>query len=132
MRLMIIEKGSVNAAVFIAFQKRLIASAKRAIFRIVDRAPAHRAKKTAAFASTPGGNLRLFFLPPYAPDRNPDPLVGEHLEAAGRMALTGQDDFNRKVRSSMRHRQNDPEKIRSFARKLSLKYTAGMGSDLMD
>jgi hypothetical protein len=82
MRLMIIEKGSVNAAVFIAFQKRLIASAKRAIFRIVDRAPAHRAKKTAAFASTPGGNLRLFFPPPYSPDRNPDPLLGEHLEAA--------------------------------------------------
>jgi len=39
MRLMIIEKGSVNAAVFIAFQKCLIAGAKRTIFRIVDRAP---------------------------------------------------------------------------------------------
>jgi hypothetical protein len=65
MRLMIIEKGSVNAAVFIAFQKR---------------------------------------------------------ESARRLALTGQDDFDRKVRSSVRQRQNEPEKIRSFVRKPSLKY----------
>jgi len=41
MRLMIIEKGSVNAAVF-TFLKRLIAGAKRTIFLIVDRGTAHR------------------------------------------------------------------------------------------
>jgi hypothetical protein len=38
------------------------------------------------------------------------------------MAITGKDDFNRKVRPSMRQPQNAPEKIRSFARKPSLKY----------
>ena len=69
-----------------------------------------------------GGCARL--LPPYAPDRNPGALVWKHLEAAGRMAVTGKDDFKRKVRSSMRQLQNDPEKIRSFYRKPSLKYAA--------
>jgi hypothetical protein len=123
MRLMIIEKGSVNAAVFIAFQKRLIASAKRAIFRIVDRAPAHRAKKTAAFASTPGGTCACSFRRPIPQTATPIRCWG-NISKRRRMALTGQDDFNRKVRSSMCHRQNDPEKIRSFARKLSLKYAA--------
>jgi hypothetical protein len=52
----------------------------------------------------------LFFLPPYAPDRNPGASVGKHLEAAGRMAITGQDDFKAKVRSSMRQPQNGPGK----------------------
>jgi transposase len=42
---------------------------------IVDRGSAHRAKKVSAFAQTLGGKLRLFFLPPYPPDRNPDELV---------------------------------------------------------
>jgi len=72
----------------------------------------------------------LFFLPPYAPDRNPGTLVGKHLEADGRMALTGKDYFNRKLRSSMRQRQNAREKIRSFAGKPSLKYAARMCGDL--
>ena len=106
--------------------KRLIAGAKRAIFLIVDRGPAHRAKKTKAFVETLGGKLRLFFLPPYSPDRNPDELVWKHLKAdtVGRMAVTDKDDFKRKVRSSMRHLQDNPEKIRSFYQTPSLKYAA--------
>jgi transposase len=42
---------------------------------IVDRGSAHRAKKVSAFVQTLDGKLRLFFLPPYSPDRNPDELV---------------------------------------------------------
>jgi transposase len=125
MRFMIKESG-VNAAVFIEFLQRLVAGAKRTIFLIVDRGSAHRAKKTAAFVETLGGKLRLFFLPPYSPDRNPDELVWKHLKAdtVGRMAVTSKDDFQRKVRSSMRQLQNDPKKIRSFYQKPSLKYAA--------
>ncbi|MDQ6702174.1 MAG: transposase [Pseudomonadota bacterium] len=64
MRFMIIGKGSVNADVFIEFLRRLVAGAKRTIFLIVDRGPAHRAKKVSAFVQTLGGKLRVFFLPP--------------------------------------------------------------------
>jgi transposase len=58
---------------------------------IVDRGPAHRAKKTKAFVETLGGKLRLFFLPTYSPDRNPDELGWKHLKAdkVGRMAVSG-------------------------------------------
>jgi transposase len=126
MRFMIKEKGGVNAAVFVEFLKRLITGAKRAIFLIVDRGPAHIAKKTKAFVESLNGRLRLFYLPPYSPDRNPDELVWKHLKAdtVGRMATTNKADFQTKVRSSMRQLQNDPEKIRSFYRKPSLKYAA--------
>ena len=65
MRLMIIDKGSVNADVFIEFLKRLIKGTEREIFLIVDRGSAHRAKKVSAFVQTLGGKLRLFFLPLY-------------------------------------------------------------------
>jgi transposase len=86
--------------------------------------------KAAAFVATLGGKLRLYFLPPYPPDRNPGALVWKHLEAAGRMAITGKDDIHRKVRSSIRQRQNDSEKIRAFDRKPSLKYAASICSNL--
>jgi hypothetical protein len=56
----------------------------------------------------------------------PDELVWKHLKAdtLGRMAVTGKDDFKAKVRSSMRQLQGNPEKIRSFYQKPSLKYAA--------
>ncbi len=126
MRFMIKDKGGVNAEVFIEFLKRLIAGAKRPIILIVDRGPAHIAKKTRAFVQSLNGKLRLFYLPPYSPDRNPDELVWKHLKAdtVGRMAISSKDDFTSKVRSSMCQLQNDPEKIRSFYQKPSLKYAA--------
>jgi len=126
MRFMIVEKGGVNADVFIEFLKRLIAGAKRVIFLIVDRGPAHVAKKTKAFVQSLNGSLRLYYLTPYSPDRNPDELVWKHLKAdtVGRMAVTNRDDFKSKVRSSMRELQNNPAKIRAFYQKPSLQYAA--------
>src|SRR6266849_9318907 len=126
MRFMIKDRGGVNADVFIEFLKRLITGAKRAIFLIVDRGPAHIAKKTKAFVGSLNGRLRLFYLPPYSPDRNPDELVWKHLKAdtVGRMAITNLDDFRTKVKSSMLSLQRTPEKIRSFFQKPSLKYAA--------
>ena len=75
MRFMIKEKGGVNADVFIEFLKRLMVGAKNKIFLIVDRGPAHIAKKTQTFVASLGGRLKLFHFPPYSPDTNPDELV---------------------------------------------------------
>ena len=126
MRFMIKDQGGVNAAVFIEFLKRLVIGVTRTIFLIVDRGAAHRAKKTSAFVETLGGKLKLFFLPPYSPDRNPDELVWKHLKAdtVGRMVTTGKADFKSKVASSMRRLQKNPRKICSFYQKPSLKYAA--------
>jgi transposase len=126
MRFMIIDKGSVNADVFIEFLKRLIKGAERNIFLIVDRGSAHRAKKVSAFVATPGGKLRLFFLPSYAPDHNPDEFVWKHLKAdtVGRIVVNSREDFEKKVRGSMRNLQSDKRKLISFFQKPSLKYAA--------
>ena len=74
MRFMVKEKGGVNADVFIEFLKRLLVGETRKIFLIVDRGPAHRAKKTKAFVETLAGRLKLFFLPGYSPELNPDEM----------------------------------------------------------
>jgi transposase len=126
MRFMIKEKGGVNAAVFIEFLRRLMVGSKSKIFLIVDRGPAHVAKKTKAFVASLGGALQLFYLPPYSPDRNPDELVWKHLKAdtVGRAAVASLLDFRNKVKSSMLSLQRNPDKIRSFFQKPSLKYAA--------
>ena len=126
MRFMIKEKGGVNADVFIEFLRRLLIGSKNRIFLIVDRGPAHVAKKTKAFVASLGGRLRLFYLPPYSPDKNPDELVWKHLKAdtVGRTSITSFDDFKDKVRSSMLSLQRNPAKIRAFFQKPSLQYAA--------
>jgi transposase len=126
MRFMIIEKGGVNADVFIEFIKRLLTGAKRKIFLIVDGGPAHIAKRTRDFVASLQGALRLFFLPPYSPDRNPDELVWKYVksETVGRMAVTSKDEFLKKVRSALLSLQKLPDRIRSFFQKESLRYAA--------
>jgi transposase len=126
MRFMIKEKGGVNAGVFIEFPKRLMAGAARPVFLIVDRGPAHRAKKTKAFVETLGEKLKLFFPPPYSPDRDPDELPWKHPKAdtAGRMVTASKADFKEKVVASMRGLQKRPEKISAFNQKPSLEYAA--------
>jgi transposase len=120
------EKGGVNADVFIEFLRRLTVGAKNKIFLIVDRGPAHVAKKTNAFVASLDGKLRLFYLAPYSPDRNPDELVWKHLKAdtVGRTSITSLDVFKAKVKSSMLSLQRNPQKVRSFLHKPSLKYAA--------
>jgi transposase len=126
MRFMIKEKGGVNADVFIEFIRRLLIGCENKIFLIVDRGPAHIAKKTKEFVASLEGRLRLFYLPPYSPDRNPDELVWKHLKAdtVGRTSITSFDDFKDKVRSSMLSLQRSPAKIRAFFQKTSLQYAA--------
>ena len=125
MRFMTTE-GGVNAGVFIEFLKRLLSGAPHKIFLIVDRGPAHRAKKTKAFVESLGGALRLFFLPPYSPDLNPDELVWNHLKThtVGRTTTDNKQSFRGKVLSSMCSLQNTPKKIAAFFQKPSLKYAA--------
>jgi transposase len=126
MRFMIKEKGGVNADAFIEFLRRLMIGSKNRVFLIVDRGPAHVAKKTKAFVASLGGRLRLFYLPPYSPDRNPDELVWKHLKAdtVGRASIVSFNDFKGKVRSSMLSLQRSPAKIRAFFQKPSLRYAA--------
>jgi len=83
-------------------------------------------KKTKAFVAGLDGKLRLFYLPPYSPDRNPDKLVWKHLKAdtVGRTSITSLDDFKAKVRSSMLSLQRNRQKVRSLFKKPSLKYAA--------
>jgi len=124
MRFMIKEKGSVNAAVFIEFLKRLIAGAKKPVYLIVDRCSAHISKKTKAFNTRWKVEIILsatLFAKPQSRR-----VSVEHLKAdtIGRMVTTSKADFKGKVVASVRSRQKRPEKIRGFYQKPSLKYAA--------
>ena len=118
--------GKLNAGVFIGFLKRLAAGAGRPVFLVVDGHPAHKAAKVKAFVETLGGKLRLFFLPSYSPDLNPDELVRNNLKnhGAGRREITGPEQLKEPVLGHMRSMQKNGTLVRSFYQAPSTKYAA--------
>jgi len=75
--------GKLNAALFIAFLAGFLKGRKKPVFLVVDGLPAHKAKSVAKYVQSLKGKLELHFLPPYAPDLNPDEFVWQHLKQNG-------------------------------------------------
>lgn len=84
-----ITHGRVGARVFIDFIKRLIHNAPGPIFLIVDGHPAHKAIIVKKFVESSKDKFRLFFLPAYSPELNPDERVWNDLKnsAIGRKTI---------------------------------------------
>ncbi len=78
MRFMIKEKGGVNADVFIEFLRRLLVGAKNKIFLIVDRGPAHVAKKTKSFVAGLDGSPCSATLKKFDPSSTSPPSNTPH------------------------------------------------------
>jgi transposase len=77
-----LHEGTVNAQVFREFLRRLMIGQSTPVFLIVDGHPAHRARLVREFVEQQGGRLKLWFLPPYSPELNPDELVWGHVKQA--------------------------------------------------
>jgi transposase len=119
-------KGRVNAHVFTEYLRRLIHGAKRPVFLIVDGHPAHKAAVVRRFVESTNGMLRLFILPPYSPELNPDEFVWNDLKThgVGRKAILGPDHLETEVRSHLMRVQRNRKKVRSFFRAESTAYAA--------
>lgn len=117
-------KGRVNAGVFIEFLKRLVHNADRPIYLIVDGHSAHKAKKVERFVEALDGRLRLFFLPPYSPELNPDECVWNDLKnnAIGRKVITDADMMRREVTRFLRFLQRTPDRIRAYFNSATMRY----------
>ena len=115
LRFMVV-KGGVGAKVFISFLKRLMHGRRRPVFLIVDGHPSHRAKLVKSYLESTNGHLRLFSLPPYSPELNPDELVWNDVKNNGvaRSIVNGPRDLHRVVVGRLRFLQKRPDRIRSF------------------
>ena len=121
-------KGRVGASVFINFIKRLLHGSERMIFLIVDGHPTHKAKSVIKFIESEPvkKHFRLFFLPPYSPELNPDERVWNDLKnnAVGKQAITAPDQMRGAVISHLRFIQKTPNRVRSYFNNETTKYAA--------
>jgi transposase len=115
MRFMVVD-GRVNADVMCQFIDRLMKGAARLIFLILDGHPTHKAKKLRTHIESYQGKLRVFYLPAYSPQLNPDEHVWNEVKShgVGRMKISGPDQLKTQVVGCLRHLQKSPAKIRGF------------------
>lgn len=125
LRFMVV-RGGVGAGVFIEFLKRLMHGQRRPVYLIVDGHPSHRSKKVKAYLESLRNKLRLFFLPPYSPELNPDELVWNDVKnnGVGRTLVHHPKDLMRAVVGRLRYLQKSPDIVRSFFQAPDTRYAA--------
>jgi hypothetical protein len=77
-----VERGKIRATPRISIPVHAIV--------IVDGHPIHKAKLVRAYVDSLKGQLKLFYLPPYSPQLNPDEQVWAHVKRHVSKRLAGQ------------------------------------------
>jgi transposase len=120
-------EGKFNSTVFIDFVKRLLRQKKKGkIFLIVDNYRPHKSEEVKEFLKTCRGRLELFYLPPYAPELNPDELLNQELKANAFKSKRPQskNELTLMVRNKLRSIQNNSQKIINYFKAENVKYAA--------
>lgn len=125
MRFMIEAKG-LNADVMCRFLDRLMAGQKRRVFLILDGHPIHKSARLARKVTAFDGRLRLFLLPPYSPELNPDEGVWREVKGhrLGRAGIFSFADLKSKALGALRHLARRPDKVRALFRTHTTIYAA--------
>ena len=119
-------EDSMNQQRLIAFMRSLIRQAKQKIFLILDNLKVHHGKLVAKWLTKHKDKIELFFLPPYAPESNPDEYLNHALKLSvhsGELPRT-LSDIRHKTESFMRMLQRNRPHVSAFFRHPSLSYTA--------
>ena len=109
-------KDNMNAGKLIDFMRRLVKDTDRKVFLILDNLRVHHSKKVRAWLEKHKDEIEVFYLPPYAPEYNPDELLNAHLKngLSKRFMPRSEDELESNVRSHLKKVQLSPDKIRSF------------------
>lgn len=119
-------KGALNAGLFITFLRRLIKGASGKIFLIVDNLRVHRSIKVRQWVAEHSDDIQLFFLPPYAPEHNPDEYLNNDLkqQLKNLPRPDRQEELAQGAASVLRSLQRRPARIRAYFHHEDVRYAA--------
>jgi transposase len=118
--------GRFTAAVFLQFLRRLVRQVGRLLFLIVDGHPVHRAASVREWLDRHAERIRLFFLPAYSPELNPDEYLNQDVKSnsVGRRRARNADELIANVRGYLRGTQKQPNIVASYFHAESVRYAA--------
>lgn len=114
LRFMLYE-GSFTTHTFILFLTRLLEGHRRNITLIVDGHPTHKTKAVREFIAKTNGRLRLYILPGYSPELNPDEQVWNSTKRiVKRKIIRSKHAFVAQIRSHLHSLQKDMSAVLCF------------------
>jgi len=119
-------KEELSARVFLKFLRRLLRQVERRVYLILDKHPVHRSSEVKHWLEKNAHRIRVFFLPGYSPELNPDELLNQDVKTnvGGRRRPRDQAQMLRSLRSYLRSRQRQPHIVRKYFHEEHVRYAA--------
>lgn len=116
--------GNINAANFTGYLEKLLHDIPGLVFLIVDGHGAHTAKATKEFVEEHSDRLRIFFLPSYSPELNPDEWAWKNIkhDNVGKIVARGVDEMRTGIQRAVARLQSSADAVASFFADPSLSY----------
>jgi transposase len=116
--------GNVNDSAFIDFLEGLVEDCKRPIVLIMDNASFHKTAAVRGFVKAYRECIRMFFLPPYSPELNPDESVWRYLKGQmKRLVATSKAHMKTAAERCLTTIAQSRDLVRSFFESKDTKYS---------
>ena len=119
-------KEGFCAQVFLKFLRRLLRQVERRMYLIIDSHPVHRSTELKSWLDKNTHRIRVFFLPGYSPELNPDELLNQDVKtnAVGRRRPRDQAEMVQSLRGYLRSRQRQPHIVKKYFQEEHVRYAA--------
>jgi hypothetical protein len=119
-------KSRFDSNVFCVFLKRMVRQIKRKVFLIIDGHPVHHATKIKNWIQKHTDQIRLFYLPGYSPQLNPDEMLNQDVKsnAVGRRRAKNQPELVANTRRYLRSRQRQPHIVKRYFQEEHVRYAS--------
>lgn len=107
---------SIDADKLIEFMERLIKDTNRKVYLILDNLRAHHSKKTTAWVEGHSDKIKIFHLPPYSPEYNPDEYLNHDLKESigSKPQVKARDELQTLADDFMNQLSREPEHVQSY------------------
>lgn len=119
-------KERFTVPIFVKFLRRLLRQNQRKIFLIIDSHPVHMAKATWRWFKSRRAALRVYFLPGYSPELNPDEYLNQDVKsnAVGRTRPLDRSELIGNIRSYLRSTQAHRPRVKSYFQEAHVRYAS--------
>lgn len=116
--------GRFDATMFVEFLTKLMHDAPGPVYVILDNLSVHKANVVKKYVASLKGRLKLFFLPGYSPELNPDEWVWKNVkhDQIGRAGIGRKSELFGLVTRALQRLQQLPDIVRGFFRDPCLAY----------
>ena len=122
----LIYSENMNAAKLIEFMEQLIKFTTKKVFLILDNLRVHHGKLVREWQEKNKEKIKIFYLPAYSPERNPDEYLNCDLKQgmSAKKSPKNKEILHQNVKEHMKMLQEKPERVEKYFKHQSIKYAA--------